>query len=117
VAALASEGHDRDHVLGRLGKGDRRGPLVDGEVPCLPCVVPVVVTRDDDLAEQAGSEDTNVFGHCGHRYSSVVRLRVHEVPPPEARSARTTVTELLAVSTGKRLVRPGGRRQAADPRL
>jgi hypothetical protein len=40
---------DRDDVVGRLGKRDGRGLLVDGEVPGLAGLVPADVGGEDDL--------------------------------------------------------------------
>jgi hypothetical protein len=59
---LAGEVHDGGDVGVRQRERHRGRPLIDGEVPRAPRLVPAVVVRPVDLAAEAGSERVDVSG-------------------------------------------------------
>jgi hypothetical protein len=77
---------DRDDILDRLDQRDRQRPLIDREVPCPTCVVPLEVAGKHELTGEAVSQgaeiacpvaisrfrETSALGHDG----MLVRRRV-----------------------------------------
>jgi hypothetical protein len=53
------------HVGGRLGHHDDSGPLVGGEVPCLPRLVIAVVARGENVARNRGPQRFQVAAGDG----------------------------------------------------
>ena len=51
----ARELDDRDDIFDGLDQRDRERPLIDGEVPCPACVVPLGVARKHELTGEAVS--------------------------------------------------------------